>query len=52
MTNPKTYTHVERKDLKYDKMRKMKWVNNHIRGAFNTQWKLGKFLIVDEMMVK
>ena len=51
ITNPATYEHNDREHPEYDKMRQVRWLVSHIRDACMTSWVLGKFVIVDEMMV-
>ena len=52
ITNPATYEHIDREHPKYDKMRQVQWLVSHIWDACMTSWVLGKFVIVDEMMVR
>lgn len=35
----------------YDKMGQLRWLLDHLRGAFKREWTLGKFITVDEMMI-
>ena len=52
ITNPAEYDHIERDRPQYDKMRQVQWLVEKIREACMQTWRLGKFLIVDEMMVR
>lgn len=51
VTNPSCY--VREKELPgYDKMGQLRWLVHHIRDSFKREWALGKFLTVDEMMIR
>ena len=52
LTNPEEFTHVVRGDPAYDKMHQIRWLVNDIRDACKHEWKLGKHLTIDEMMVR
>jgi hypothetical protein len=52
LTNPATYEHIQKGDLGYDKLRQVRWFVDEIRNACMKKWSLGKFLTIDEMMVR
>ena len=52
ITNPATYVHIERGDILFDKSSQILWLINSIRSACTAQWFLGKFITIDEMMVR
>jgi hypothetical protein len=52
LTNPATYAHIEKGDLGYDKLRQVRWLVDEIRNTCMREWSLGKFLIIEEMMVR
>jgi hypothetical protein len=47
-----TYEHIPKGDPRYDKLRQVRWVVEEIRKACMREWSLGKFLTIDEMMVR
>ena len=52
ITNLGTYEHIGRDNPKYDQMRQVRWLVSKIRDACMSSWVLGKFVMVDEMMVR
>jgi hypothetical protein len=52
LTNPTMYEHIQKGDPGYDKLRQVRWLINEIRNACMREWSLGKFLTIDEMMVR
>ena len=36
----------------YDKCRQTQWLINSIKAAYKAQWSLGKFITIDEMMIR
>jgi hypothetical protein len=52
ITNPGTYEHIPKGDPHYDKLRQVRWLVEEIRNACTREWSLGKFLTIDEMMVR
>jgi hypothetical protein len=52
ITNPGTYEHIPKGDPHYDKLRQVRWLVNEICNACKREWSLGKFLTIDEMMVR
>jgi hypothetical protein len=52
ITNPANYEHIQKGDLEYDKLRQVRWFVDEIRNACMREWSLGKFLTIDEMMVR
>ena len=52
VTNLALYEHIQRGDLLYDKCRQMHWLINSMRAACKAQWSLGKYLTIDEMMIR
>jgi hypothetical protein len=52
ITNPTTYEHIQKGDPSYDKLRQVRWFVDFIRDACMREWSLGKFVTIDEMMVK
>jgi hypothetical protein len=51
-TNPATYEHIEKDQPGYDKMRQTRWLVEEIRKACMREWSLGKYLTIDEMMIR
>jgi hypothetical protein len=52
ITNPDTYAHIERGEPGYDKLRQVRWFVDEIKSACMKEWSLGKFVTIDEMMVR
>jgi hypothetical protein len=52
ITSPATYEHIRKGDPGYDKLQQVRWFVNEIRKACMQEWSLGKFLTIDEMMVR
>jgi hypothetical protein len=52
ITNPTMYEHIHKGDVGYDKLRQVRWLINEIRNACSREWSLGKFVTIDEMMVR
>jgi hypothetical protein len=52
ITNLATYEHIQKGDPKYDKVRQIRWLLDEIRNACMREWSLGKYLTIDEMMVR
>ena len=52
LTNPAPFATILRSDPGYDKMRQVQWLVNDIQDAYKREWRLGKHVIVDEMMVR
>jgi hypothetical protein len=52
LTNPAKYDHIDKDDVGYNKLRQVRWLINEIRNACKREWSLGKFLTIDEMMVR
>jgi hypothetical protein len=52
ITNLGTYEHIPKGDARYDKLRQVRWLVEEIRNACMREWSLGKFLTIDEMMVR
>ena len=52
ITNLASYEHIERGDLLYDKCCQTRWLLNSMRTACKAQWSLGKYIIIDEMMIR
>jgi hypothetical protein len=52
LTNPATYEHIQKGDLGYDKLRQVRWFVEVIQNACMREWSLGKFVTIDEMMVR
>jgi hypothetical protein len=51
VTNPATYV-TNREELGYDKMGQVRWLVDKIREVCMREWKLGKYITVDEMMIR
>jgi hypothetical protein len=52
ITNPASYVNIERGSPAYDKLRQVWWLVEEIRANCKKIWELGKFLTIDEMMVR
>jgi hypothetical protein len=52
ITNPDTYAHIGRGDPGYDKIKQVRWFVDEIKSTSMKKWSLGKFLTIDEMMVR
>jgi hypothetical protein len=52
ITNPATYVNVERRDDRFDKIRQVRWLVDAIRNACKVVWSLGKYLVIDKMMIR
>jgi hypothetical protein len=52
ITDPSLYEHIHKGDPGYDKLRQVRWLVDKIRNACMREWQLGKFLTIDEMMVR
>jgi hypothetical protein len=52
ITNLATYANVERGSPGFDKLRQVRWLVEEIRENCKKVWALGKFLTIDEMMVR
>ena len=52
ITNPATYEHIQKGGLGYDKLWQVRWFVDEVRNACMKEWSLGKFLTIDEMMVR
>jgi hypothetical protein len=52
ITDPSLYKHIHKGDPGYDKLRQVRWLVDKIRNACMKEWQLGKFLTIDEMMVR
>ena len=52
ITNPGTYEHIPKGDPCYEKLRQVRWLVDEICSACKREWSLGKFLTIDEMMVR
>jgi hypothetical protein len=52
ITNPALYEHIHKGDVGYDKLRQVRWLIDAIRNACSREWSLGKFVTIDEMMVR
>jgi hypothetical protein len=52
LTNPATYEHIQKGDPGYDKLRQVRWFVDEIQNACMREWSLGKFVTIDEMMVR
>jgi hypothetical protein len=50
--DPGTYKHIPKGDPCYDKLRQVQWLIEEICKACMREWSLGKFLTIDEMMVR
>ena len=50
--NPGTYANVEREEPGFDKFRQVRWLVDTIRDACKAVWSLGKYLAIDEMMIR
>jgi hypothetical protein len=46
------YEHIRKGEPLYDKLRQVWWMVNDIREVCMREWSLGKFLTIDEMMVR
>jgi hypothetical protein len=51
LTNPNTYV-TNREEVGYDKMGQVRWLVDAIRGACMREYSLGKYVTVDEMMIR
>jgi hypothetical protein len=51
ITNPNSYV-ATRGEPGYDKMGQVRWLVDDIRRACMREWNLGKYVIIDEMMIK
>jgi hypothetical protein len=52
ITNPTLYEHIKKGEPLYDKLRQVWWMVDDICDACMREWSLGKFLTIDEMMVR
>jgi hypothetical protein len=52
ITNPASYNNVERGTVGFDKLRQVRWLVEAIRENCKKVWALGKYLTIDEMMVR
>ena len=52
ITDPAVYGHIRTGEPGYDKIRQVRWLVEEIRSAYMRQWSLGKFVTIDEMMVR
>ena len=52
ITNPNTYAHIKRGDPGYDKLQQVQWFVDEIKSVCMKEWSLGKFVTIDEMMVR
>jgi hypothetical protein len=52
ITNPAIYEHIQKGDPGYDKLQQVRWFIDFIRDAYMREWSLGKFVTIDEMMVR
>jgi hypothetical protein len=52
MTDPAEYEHIQKGDPGYDKIRQVRWLVEEIRSTCMKEWSLGKFVTIDEMMVR
>jgi hypothetical protein len=52
ITNPASYANVDRGDVGFDKIRQVRWLVDKIRDACKAVWSLGKYLTIDEMMIR
>jgi hypothetical protein len=52
ITNPSTYANVDRGEAGFDKIQQVRWLVDAIRDACKAVWSLGKYLAIDEMMIR
>jgi hypothetical protein len=52
ITDPITYKHIQKGDPSYDKIRQVRWLMEEIKSACMREWLPGKFVTIDEMMVR
>jgi hypothetical protein len=52
ITNPASYNNVERGTVGFDKLWQVRWLVEAIRENYKKVWALGKYLTIDEMMVR
>jgi hypothetical protein len=52
ITNPAAYANVERGEPGFDKIRQIRWLVDTIRAACKAVWPLGKYLAIDEIMIR
>jgi hypothetical protein len=52
ITNTAEYEHIQKGEPDYDKMCQTKWLIDEIRKACMRDWSLGKYLTIDEMMIR
>jgi hypothetical protein len=52
ITDPASYVSVDRGDPGFDKIRQVRWLVDKIRNACKAVWSLGKYLAIDEMMIR
>jgi hypothetical protein len=52
ITDPAEYEHIQKGEPDYDKIRQVRWLVEEIRSACMKEWSLGKFVTIDEMMVR
>ena len=52
ITNPATYEHIIKGDALYNKCRQIRWLINNICTLCKAHRSLGKYLTIDEMMVR
>jgi hypothetical protein len=52
ITNPEGYENIQKGNPGYDKIRQVRWLVEKIRSACMREWSLGKFVTIDEMMVR
>jgi hypothetical protein len=52
ITNPTTYEHIQKEEPGYEKLYQVRWFVDFIRDACMREWSLGKFVTIDEMMVR
>jgi hypothetical protein len=52
ITDPASYANVDRGDVRFDKIRQVRWLVDKIRDACKAVWSLGKYLAIDEMMIR
>jgi hypothetical protein len=52
ITDPTSYAPVELGEERFDKIRQVQWLVDKIRNACKVVWSLGKYLAIDEMMIR
>jgi hypothetical protein len=46
------YKHIQKGEIGYDKLKQVRWLVDAIQNTCRKEWLLGKFVTIDEMMVR